>query len=100
VTNPSEIASFLPKKKFQAFRKFPVKDCEDLSISPGYEGRFRLAALTPEVSLPIKLITFQRNMISMENSCKKEELRYSAPTRTSTNSPSYPKRFGPVQKLS
>jgi hypothetical protein len=53
VTNPSEIASFLPKKKFQAFRKFPVKDCEDLSISPGYEGRFRLAALTPEVIYPL-----------------------------------------------
>jgi len=49
VTSPSEIASFLPQEKFQAFRKFPVKNCEDLSISPGYEGRFRLAALTPEV---------------------------------------------------
>jgi len=51
LTNPSEIDSFLTTEDFKEWRKFPVKYCEDLSVSPGFEGRFRLAAMTPEVNL-------------------------------------------------
>ena len=46
--NPSEIISFDTKNNFQEWRKFPVMNCEDLSLSPGFEGRFRICALTPE----------------------------------------------------
>jgi len=48
LTNPSLIDSFLTTEDFKEWRKFPVKYCEDLSVSPGFEGRFRLAAMTPE----------------------------------------------------
>jgi len=48
LVNPSELLTFLPQESFKEFRKFPVKHCEDHSISPGYEGRFRIAAITPE----------------------------------------------------
>lgn len=33
---------------FKLWRKFPVKNCAVISLSPGYEGKFRLAAVTQE----------------------------------------------------
>lgn len=48
LTSPSEISSFLCHEQFKEFRKFPVNNCEVLSVSPGYQGKFRLVAITPE----------------------------------------------------
>ena len=49
LTTPNEISSYLAQEQFKEFRKFPVSNCEVLSVSPGFNGMFRLAAITPEV---------------------------------------------------
>ena len=53
------IISFDSSEGFQEWKKFPVKNCEELSISPGYQGTFRIAAVTPEVLITNILITFK-----------------------------------------
>lgn len=43
------IKSYETSKGFQEWKKFPVKNCEELSISPGYKDMYRIAAVVPEV---------------------------------------------------
>ena len=43
------ITSYQSDEGFKEWKRFPVKNCEELSISPGYQGTFRIAAIVPEV---------------------------------------------------